>query len=69
MQREKRKITHRYVMLPTGHVNELAAQFNVSRQTVHSALHFRTKSKKADQIRQKAILNGGHVYEPKKLQL
>lgn len=54
------------IMLPTGGVTKLAKDMGVSRITVWKALRFKTKSERADKIRQAALKRGGKIYEPPK---
>ncbi len=54
------------IMLPIGEGKKLAADLNVSYVTVWSALRFKTKSERADRIRQAALKRGGKIYEPPK---
>ena len=53
-------------MLPTGGVTKLAKDMGVSRVSVWAALRFKTKSERADKIRQAALKRGGKIYEPPK---
>lgn len=54
------------IMLPTGGVTKLAKDMGVSRISVWAALRFKTKSERADKIRQAALKRGGKIYEPPK---
>lgn len=58
------------ILLPMGAGKKLARDFGVSYVTVWSALRFKTKSDRAEKIRQAALKQGGKIYEtlpPKQL--
>lgn len=54
------------ILLPRQEVRKLRELFGVSAPTVWEALRYKTKSPRAEKIRQTALARGGQIYEPPK---